>query len=188
MRQAEVFFFLCSTFLLLLSNSPYGKNLKRRYCNVPVSCSTQATWEHRLAPSFSFRRLREKRRKVNNCLKALVDWNNFVRYNMPNLFLHWLTFSSGCGYFGSVWLRSPNSLNYPTPVSYGYNKSKFNTCFCFHTRLTLLNSLALAVRTPCFAPSSTLAAYALRTPLPQTSLTKFALQTKVHSFGDITKC
>ncbi len=60
---------------------------------------------------------------------------------MPNLFLHWLTLSSGCGYFGSVWLRSPNSLNYPTPVSYGYNKSKFNTCFCFHTRLTLLSSL-----------------------------------------------
>ena len=66
----------------------FGKNLKRRYCNVPVSCSMQATWEHRLAPSFSFRRLREKRRKVNNCLKALVDWNNFVRYNMPNLFSH----------------------------------------------------------------------------------------------------
>ena len=77
----------------------FGKNLKRRFKNVPVACSTQATWEHPLA------------------------------------------LSSGCGYFGSVWLRSPNSLNYPTPVSYGYNKSKFNTCFCFHTRLTLLSSL-----------------------------------------------
>ena len=86
---------------------------------------------------------------------------------MPNLFLHWLTLSSGCGYFGSVWLRSPNSLNYPTPVSYGYNKSKFNTCFCFHTRLTLLSSLVCSgygIRS--VRQTSTVCRHELHTPLP----------------------
>ena len=31
----------------------FGKNLKRRFKNVPVACSTQATWEHPLALSSS---------------------------------------------------------------------------------------------------------------------------------------
>ena len=88
--------------------------------------------------SFSFRRLREKRRKVNNCLKALVDWNNFVRYNMPNLFLHWLTHLSSLVCSG-----------------YGIRSVRQSSTDCRHE---------------------------LHTPVPQTSLTEFALQTKVRSF------